>query len=69
MGEGWTERLIQEAIERGELDPTDGVGEPIEDLNNDPDWWVKKFVKRERLRELLARERAPRREEPRDPVS
>ena len=69
MGEGWTERLIQEAIERGGLDPTDGVGEPIEDLNNDPDWWVKKFVKRERLRELLARERAPRREEPRDPVS
>ena len=69
MGEGWTERLIREAIERGELEPNEGFGEPIEDLDNDPNWWVKKFVKRERLRELVARERAPRREGPRDPVS
>ena len=69
MAAHWSEQLITEAIARGELEPHEGVGEPIPNLDNDPNWWVKKFVKRERLRELLARERAPRREGPRDPVS
>lgn len=65
----WSERKISEAIERGELDPHEGVGEPIPDLDNDPNWWVKKWIKRERLKEALGRERAPRREGPRDPES
>ena len=63
----WVERLITEAIERGELDPQKGVGEPIQDLDDDPDWWVKKRVKRENLEGLAARGRVPRWEGPRDP--
>ena len=64
--ESWVDRKIREAIESGDLEPHEGVGEPIEDLDNDPYWWVKRWIKRERLREL-ERERAPRREGPRDP--
>jgi hypothetical protein len=63
----WAERLITEAIERGELDPHEGVGEPIPDLDDDPNWWVKKWVLRENLKGFSARGRAPRWEGPRDP--
>jgi hypothetical protein len=45
----WAERLIAEAIERGELDPHEGLGDPILDLDDDPNWWVKKWVEREKL--------------------
>jgi len=47
MAEHWSEQLIREAIERGELEPHEGVGEPIPDLDNDPNWWVKKWFDRE----------------------
>lgn len=49
----WIERIISEAIERGELEPREGVGEPIPDLDDtyDPGWWVKDWVERERLRD------------------
>ena len=69
MEEPWMERKIREAIESGELEPHDGVGEPIDDLDKpyDPTWWAKAFVKREKLKEYLKRGRAPRWEEPRDP--
>jgi DnaJ homologue, subfamily C, member 28, conserved domain len=67
MGETWIERRIRDAIESGELEPYEEVGEPIAGLDNDPLWWVKQWVERERLRDVR-RERAPRREEPRDPV-
>jgi hypothetical protein len=67
MPEYWIDRKIREAIESGELEPHEGLGEPIEGLNNDPYWWVKRWVERERLTEL-ERDRAPRREEPRDPA-
>lgn len=60
------ERLIREKIDSGELEPREGIGEPIDELDDDPNWWVKKWIKRERLKELK-RERAPRWEEPRDP--
>ena len=69
MAGHWSEQLIGEAIERGELEPHEGVGEPIPNLDNDPNWWVKKWIERERLADALKRERAPRREEPRDPVN
>ncbi len=64
--EPWIERRIREAIESGELEPHEGLGEPIEGLDGDPLWWVKRWIERERLKDLR-RERAPRREEPRDP--
>ena len=43
------ERRIQEAMEAGEFDALEGAGKPIPDLEDgyDPDWWVKKWVKRE----------------------
>jgi hypothetical protein len=63
----WAERLITEAIERGELDPHEGSGDPILDLDDDPNWWVKKWVEREKLSDLSGRERVPRWEGPRDP--
>ena len=68
MEETWIDRLIREAIENGELEPTEGVGEPIPNLDKayDPNWWVKDWIERERLREYQ-RGRAPRWEEPRDP--
>ena len=45
---------------RGEFDDLPGAGKPIPNLNDDPLWWVKKFVERERLRDA-------RREAGRDP--
>lgn len=62
----WIERLIGEKIESGELEPREGVGEPIDGLDDDPLWWVKRWIERERLDELK-RGRAPRWEVPRDP--
>ena len=43
------ERRIQDAMEAGEFDALPGAGEPIPDLEDgyDPDWWVKKWAKRE----------------------
>ncbi|GMQ86222.1 MAG: hypothetical protein BMS9Abin07_1795 [Acidimicrobiia bacterium] len=69
MEEPWIERLIREAIERKELEPQEGIGDPIPDLDDtyDPNWWAKRWVERERLKEHLGRGRAPRGEAPRDP--
>ncbi len=67
MEEPFVERRIREAIERGELEPQEGVGEPIPNLDRDPDWWVKRWIERENLKDDLGRGRAPRREGPRDP--
>lgn len=46
------ERRIQEAMDNGEFDGLAGSGEPIPDLEEgyDPDWWVKKWIKREGFR-------------------
>ncbi|WP_083841685.1 DnaJ family domain-containing protein [Mobilicoccus pelagius] len=48
--ESWVERQIREATERGEFDDLPGTGKPL-DLHDvdDPDWWVKRFVRREGL--------------------
>jgi hypothetical protein len=47
------ERAIREAQERGEFDNLPGAGKPLRSLGNpdadDPDWWVKELVRRERL--------------------
>jgi hypothetical protein len=54
----YVERKIREAMARGEFDDLPGAGEPIPDLNDDPLWWVKKFVERERLGDMR-RDRRP----------
>lgn len=44
------ERQIQKALDRGDFDDLPGAGEPL-DLSDhdDPDWWIKRYLKRERL--------------------
>ena len=44
------DRQIREAQERGEFDDLPGAGKPL-DLSDsgDPDWWVKRMAKREKL--------------------
>jgi hypothetical protein len=49
--ESWVDRQIREARERGEFDNLPGTGKPLGDLGdpNDPDWWVRNYIKREKL--------------------
>ncbi|WP_068253131.1 DUF1992 domain-containing protein [Janibacter corallicola] len=48
--EGWIDRQIREAIERGEFDDLPGAGKPLRGLEDrDPDWWVKQLMDREGL--------------------
>lgn len=46
--DGHIDRIIREAQERGEFDDLPGTGKPL-DLGDagDPDWWVKRWVRRE----------------------
>jgi len=47
------ERKIQEAMAAGEFDDLPGAGKPIPDLDltYDPSWWVRKWIRRERVRD------------------
>ena len=47
------EQRIQEAMERGAFDNLPGMGRPIPDLDQpyEPDWWIKKWLLRERIAE------------------
>ncbi|MDQ6896091.1 MAG: DUF1992 domain-containing protein [Actinomycetota bacterium] len=49
--ESWVDRQIREAQERGEFDNLPGAGQPLKDLGDpsDPDWWVKRYIQREKL--------------------
>jgi hypothetical protein len=49
--ESWVDRQIREAQERGEFDNLPGAGKPLGDLGdpNDSDWWVRNYIKREKL--------------------
>lgn len=51
--ESFAEMQIRQAIERGEFDDLPGAGQPLADLGpvHDPDWWARRLVARERLRE------------------
>ncbi len=51
----WVDLQVQRAIERGEFDNLPGTGKPIEDLGttHDPDWWLKRFIERERITGVL----------------
>jgi len=52
--ERYAEELIANALARGELDPSEGLGEPIADLDRDPGWWVRAFLHREQLSDRRA---------------
>ncbi len=47
--ERYAQKRIDEAIAAGHLEPTVGIGEPMKNLRNDPDWWVRAFFVREEL--------------------
>ena len=49
--ESWAERQIREAMERGEFDNLPGAGKPIPSLNgrDEENWWVKRFIEREKI--------------------
>ena len=53
--ESLVERRIREAMERGDFDNLPGAGKPIPDLDttHDPDWWLKRFIERERVTGVL----------------
>ena len=49
--ETWVDRQIREAQERGEFDNLPGAGKPLGDLGdpNDSEWWVRRYIEREKL--------------------
>jgi hypothetical protein len=49
--ESWVERQVREAMERGEFDNLPGAGRPIPGLNgrDEPDWWIRGFLEREKI--------------------
>lgn len=51
----WVDLQVQRAVERGEFDDLPGAGKPIDDLGSthDPDWWLKRFIERERITGVL----------------
>lgn len=51
---GRAERIISDALARGDLTPREGVGEPLGDLDDDPDWWVRSWLAREAIPDRFA---------------
>ncbi len=48
--ENLVDRQIREAQERGDFDNLPGAGKPLPAIeSDDPDWWVKGYLKRENL--------------------
>jgi DnaJ-like protein len=47
----WVEAQIKQAQARGEFDDLPGAGKPLPKLADphDPDWWVKDFIRREKI--------------------
>jgi hypothetical protein len=47
----WVEAQIQQAQKQGEFDDLAGAGKPLPKLADpqDPDWWVKDFIRREKI--------------------
>jgi hypothetical protein len=62
--ESWIDRQIREAIERGEFDNLRGAGQPLPGINGreDPDWWVKGLIEREKIKPALPTSLALRKE-------
>lgn len=49
----WVDLQVQKAIERGEFDDLPGAGKPLPPLDDDPNWWLKKLIERERITGVL----------------
>jgi hypothetical protein len=49
----WVDLQVQRAIERGAFDNLPGAGKPLPPLDDDPDWWLKKLIERERITGVL----------------
>ena len=49
----WVDLQVQRAIERGEFDDLPGAGKPLPPMTDDPDWWVKKLIEREKITGVL----------------
>ncbi|MCW2755990.1 MAG: DnaJ-like, subfamily protein [Marmoricola sp.] len=49
----WVDLQIQQAMARGEFDDLPGAGKPLESLDSDPDWWLKRLIERERITGVL----------------
>ena len=49
----WVDLQVQKAIERGDFDNLPGAGKPLPPLDDDPDWWLKKLIERERITGVL----------------
>jgi len=49
--ESWFEEQIRQAQEEGAFENLPGAGKPLPDLEEsyDPDWWVKKLIRREKV--------------------
>jgi hypothetical protein len=49
--EDWVEAQIKRAQAQGEFDDLPGAGKPLPKLADphDPDWWVKDFIRREKI--------------------
>ena len=61
--ESFVDRQIREAQERGEFDDLPGAGRPIPGLKRqDPNWWVKGLIEREKISQPLPPGLALRRE-------
>lgn len=46
----WVDLEIEQAQRRGEFDNLPGAGKPLKNLDrDDPDWWVKGLIEREKL--------------------
>ncbi len=52
--ESWLDDQIRRAREDGAFDNLEGAGKPLTDLDQgyDPDWWVKKLIRREKVSAL-----------------
>ncbi|HEX2895572.1 MAG TPA: DUF1992 domain-containing protein [Marmoricola sp.] len=49
----WVDLQVQKAIERGAFDNLPGAGKPLPPLDDDPNWWVKKLIEREKITGVL----------------
>lgn len=54
MFEGWIDRQVREAIERGEFDDLPGLGKPLRRFDRDgDDWWIRGKLEAEGLKPPL----------------
>jgi len=63
LTEGWVDKQIREAYERGEFDNLPGAGKPLRLRNlDDPEWFAKSLMEREQVTGLLPTPLALRKE-------